>query len=651
MRFSQRTLLTLVAWMMAMGMWAQTETLLTTIESRSCKDYTTGSFTTTDGKAIVSFSSFVYNMGSDWGWYSNAERVLTVSGGDGYTVTMCRFYTKDMPAGFDVTAPPYKIYLNKQKVYSGPNESGTCLGQYGVTKIEVYGGETVEVTNDGLNAYSFAMPGGDAKVFLEYYPTATTSTTPVAVADLHADDDKDLVADGATNDGTLVYARTLEAVAPALDAFSEEVPTAVGLTTAGTVYVWYRILSDSEHSDSEILGPIEVNIAEPLHTHDLIFSAANIHRIEDGKAVVKIDRRYRTGDIANGKIQAVKLGQKVTITPVAGYEFTNNINIDLAEDGSASMEMPDDETTINYELVRDMTYRVSAEMGAGRIRIQKNQESVFEFVDPTAILPIVTDTIGDTPLNMTLHTDYEYTLQEPDGEGWKDTDVLSVGVFRIRVSGKTLYEGNAYTLPFELFQGYEIVVPAKSYVTYYKDEALYDEADDIKLYTITDVGETSVTISELDVVPSYTPLLVYNSSNAEKTALLIPTDEPVNGVDAADEFNGTLEDVQMNASSDAANYYILQNNAFVRVTTSGTISAHRCWLEIGNGAEARRMDIVLDGEATGVDIAHRTDADAEIWYDLNGRRLNAAPMRKGIYVVRSAKDGLQGKSGKKVIIQ
>ena len=88
------------------------------------------------------------------------------------------------------------------------------------------------------------MPGGDAKVFLEYYPTATTSTAPVAVADLHADDDKDLVADGATNDGTLVYARTLEAVAPALDAFSEEVPTAVGLTTAGTVYVWYRILSD-----------------------------------------------------------------------------------------------------------------------------------------------------------------------------------------------------------------------------------------------------------------------------------------------------------------------------------------------------------------------------------------------------------------------
>ena len=658
MKSTLRKLFTFAALVATVGVGAQTETLLTTIESRTYKDYKDGSFTTTDGKATVTFNNFVFNQGSDWGWYGNSEREMSVSAGEGYTITMCRFFTKDRPNGFDVTDTSFKVYLRNQRVYTGANGTGADLGQYGVTRIEVYGGETIEVTEEAVNTYSFIMPASDAKVFVDYYPAAVTSTDPTAVSGIHADDDIDLVGGGATTEGTLQYARTTEPVAQALDAFSETLPTAEGLTEAGTVYVWYRIVSDLVHSDSEILGPVEVNIAAALPTHDLIFSPANIHKIEDGKAVVKIDRRYRTGDITDGTIRAVKLGQTVTVMPVAGYELTANINVDVAADGSsASFQMPDDEFTLNYELVRQMEHEVSAVMGADRIRIQKTEDGPFEYVVPSAILPIVTDVIGETPLSMTLHTDYEYTLQEQDGEEWSDTETLSVGTFRLKITGKTLYEGVTFTPPFELYQGYEMVVPARSYATYYKEEPLYQEDEEMKIYTITGVDEESVTITELNVAAANTPLLVYNTADVAKTVLLIPADQAVDPVvTVADEFKGTLTDQEMGASSETVNYYVLQQNAFVKVIASGTIAAHRCWLEVGNQPEAqqpaaRRLRIVAGGETTGVGVVETGEADAVEWYDISGRKLGDMPTRKGVYVMRPAKGSRTGKSAKKTIIR
>lgn len=654
MRLSQRKLFTLVVLMMTASLWAETDTeeLLTTIDSKVYKDYKSGSFTTTDGKAVVTFSNFVSNMNNDWGWYFAGSREMTITAGEGYTITMCRIYTVETPSGYDMTTLPFKVYLNGNRCYTGPNGTGTALGQYGVNKIEVFGGETVEVTEEAVNEYSFEMPAGDAKVFFEYYPIATISTAPTAVEGLFADDDKDIVTEGTTDEGTMMYARTEVAEAPALDAFSETLPTAQGLEEECTVYVWYYIKSDNVHSDSEIFGPIEVALDDPLAIHDLTFSPANIHKIEDGKAVVKIDRRYRTDDISEGMIQAVKVDQTIYVTPNVGYKLTSNTNLTLAENGTGSVVMPNEDFTINYELVRDMTYRTSAVMKDSRIRIQKTPETPFEYVDPTAILPIVKDTISATPLDMTLNTDYEYTLQEPDGEGWSDTETLSVGTFRLKITGKGLYVGETYTLPFELYQGYEQKVPAHSYITYYKDEALYVEDNDVKLYTITEVDHETATATELTVVPAYTPMLVFNGADTLKTVLLIPTYEDADDVEPAEEFKGTLEDKEMGASTDETDYYVLHRNAFVKVYTPGEISAHRCWLEIGNNQQsARILNIVHAGETTKIDRAERGEADVEAWYDLNGRKLNATPTRKGVYVLRPANGSLQGTNGRKVVVK
>ena len=644
----------LVAFMTTSGVWAQTEMLLTTIESKTYQNSRVGSFITTDGKAKVTFNSFVFNSGTEWGWFSSAERELTVSAGEGYTITMCKFYTKDTPEGYPISTAPFKVYLKGQYVYTGVNGTGVNLGQFGVTKIETFGGDSIVVTADATNTWLFTMPASDAKIFVEYYPAAVASTVPVAVSGIHADDDIDLVSEGITSEGTMMYARTINTTAPSFDSFSEVLPTAEGLTEAGTVYVWYYIKSDTVHSDSEIFGPIEVSIDTPLPTHDLSFNSSNDHKIEDGKALVKIDRRFRTGDINNGIIAQVKLGQTVIITPNTGYKFLSVNDIVLANDGSASFQMPDNEMTVDYNLVREMEYRVSAKMSIDRIRIQKNGENQFEPVNEAELLPIVVDTIVTIPRNMILDTDYEVILQQQVGDNWSDTQNYSVGIFRLKIIGKGLYDGVTYTPAFELYQGYEVFVPSQSYVTYYKEEPLYVEDTDAKLYIIKEVGEESVTITELNVVPSNTPLLVYNNSNKGKLILLIPTtDEEANSeLVVADEFKGTLDDKQMEASSDDVNYYVLQSNAFVWVNTSGTISAHRCWLAISNQTlGARRLSIVVDGSTTGVNWVERDELNAEDWYDLNGRKLNGIPTRKGVYIMRSAKDRILGRNGMKAIIK
>ena len=64
-----------------------------------------------------------------------------------------------------------------------------------------------------------------------------------------------------------------------------------------------------------------------------------------------------------------------------------------------------------------------------------------------------------------------------------------------------------------------MTVPAGEYITYYKDEALYVEDDDAKLYTITAVSETTATATGLTVAKANMPILVKNNSSQDPTTL------------------------------------------------------------------------------------------------------------------------------------
>ena len=128
------------------GAMAQEVTLLTTIlHTGDNASFTSGS-KTFDNKVTVTISGEVYN-GENWGWNTESRGTLTVTAAKGYTITRVKFYT-DEGSGFDEEAPfeANLVYSDSKGYYVKVN--GNSIGNYGVTKIEVYGTApaTVDVT-------------------------------------------------------------------------------------------------------------------------------------------------------------------------------------------------------------------------------------------------------------------------------------------------------------------------------------------------------------------------------------------------------------------------------------------------------------------------------------------------------------------------
>lgn len=148
------------------GAWAQDEELLTTINSSSNKSFKSGS-KTFDDKVTVTFSAAVSNDGDQWGWYSYDGVTLSVTPVQGYTITRCKFYCNSGNA-LDETKP-FEAVLGDGGNHTFVN--GSNIGDWGVTKIEVYGYETpaiVVTPTANKNEWTFTMPAYSAYVNVEY---------------------------------------------------------------------------------------------------------------------------------------------------------------------------------------------------------------------------------------------------------------------------------------------------------------------------------------------------------------------------------------------------------------------------------------------------------------------------------------------------
>ena len=142
--------------------------------------------------------------------------------------------------------------------------------------------------------------------------------------------------------------------------------------------------------------------------------------------------------------------------------------------------------------------------------------------------------------------------------------------------------------------GYEVEVPAGEYITYYKDEALKVEDEEIALYTVTAVGEETATLTQLNVAPALTPLLVYNGSTKPKTIRLVPTEDEADEVEAFDGFKGTLEGETLEALV-GCDKYAFNGKQFVWVNKALEVEANKCWLEVVTGTPpaARALALVI----------------------------------------------------------
>ena len=197
-----------------------------------------------------------------------------------------------------------------------------------------------------------------------------------------------------------------------------------------------------------------------------------------------------------------------------------------------------------------------------------------------------------------------------------------------------------------------MVIPAGEYVTYYKDEAVrLEEKDknDIELCTITAVEDGKAVLSDnFDAMTANKPFLLKNTTNEEKTILLIPCNEPNLAVTVAKEFKGTEGPRDFSKAEMAdGDFYVCNGKEFVKVRGEGKLAPNKAFLFVeGNNTPASipfRRSIGGEGEGTtGIDASLVNSEEVNsVWYDLNGRRLQGKPSQKGIYI----------KNGKKIVVK
>ena len=341
------------------GAWAQTETLLVTINASS--DFISGS-KTFDGVATVTFTgNIAYDDMPNYGWsagYGTPGGSVSVEPAEGITISSCKFYFNTNET-YTISTAPFVLYPTTEdssyRIYTGPNSTGEMLYGYGIKKIEVYGTAEAPINvepGSSANTWTFSMPGSDVVLTPIYAKAATFATTgsepdvktqlPEAAEGVIAGTDAPLIKEGTgivafagesteVTQGTLMYAIGTSATeAPALTAFSATVPTAKTVADDGAdVLVWYYIQGadapegeaatlDNTFSDTE---PACLTVQVLTNKFDIQFSAANANTIEAGKATVTVGGTDKTSAITEGKLEGVKMGSEVKLEAKPGYKF------------------------------------------------------------------------------------------------------------------------------------------------------------------------------------------------------------------------------------------------------------------------------------------------------------------------------------------
>ena len=373
----------------------------------------------------------------------------------------------------------------------------------------------------------------------------------------------------------------------------------------------------------------------------------------------------------------------VTVTGQFLKDFTNNqytLEITCMENlvaisddkTEATIKMPTYDVNFSYELVRDMAVSMTTKIGDGsdgyRIRLKKSEQNPGKYepaemtVQEMMALVKVHDaienydlTFGVLDANCIVNIYAANENNEATGNAIAFQD-LTPGryIAKAVAASNSNYSGETgMSNIFELYQGYQVVIPAGEYVTYYKDEAVrLEEKDknDIELCTITAVEDGKAVLSDnFDAMKANTPFLLKNTTSEEKTILLIPCTEPELAVTVAKEFKGTegpcVFSEELMATGD---FYVCNGKEFIKVRGAGTLAANKAYLFVeGNNTPASipfRRSIGGEGEGTtsidNLNVNDNLNDNEATWYDLNGRKLNGKPAQKGIYI----------KNGKKVVV-
>ena len=354
------------------------------------------------------------------------------------------------------------------------------------------------------------------------------------------------------------------------------------------------------------------------------------------------------GNTKNICIGNITISGSVSAAPEPDVEVTTNAAEEGATFTEASFAMPAFDATAEYELVRDITQGVDVEVridGAAteRIRIAKDTEGYYQFVTKQYWQFAAVDKLDNNKDLTNGEMIYSFKKKVDDDYEAVDTRYdLCPGTWRLQAEAnpEKPYDGIAYGSDILLYDFKEITFP-KGYSTHYYNESLVlDEiCNSLKFYAVTAVTSEKVTLTEITskAIPAQTPFIVYNETPEPITAVMGMLMADV--VTSAEQFKGTAEDKNMGSQS---NCYILRNGdstpTFRLVKGAGTLPAHRCYIDLGAAAGTRTLGFDFGDGTTGIDSVESGELKVDSYYDLQGRKRQGTPQRKGVYVKAGRKE-------------
>lgn len=169
-------------------------------------------------------------------------------------------------------------------------------------------------------------------------------------------------------------------------------------------------------------------------------------------------------------------------------------------------------------------------------------------------------------------------------------------------------------------------------------------------YELKDYVGTTVVMESVTETKANTPYMFKPKAADTKVAAKMVTvkaalaEAPVAGNAVKIKFVGTYEQKDI-VSNTSTQYYCFMAadgemaGKFVHVTTNAvTMNPYRAYMVVEGGADARELDLVIDGVSTGIKNM-KVGTDDNVYYDLQGRRVLYPT--KGLYIV----------NGRKVIIK
>ncbi len=210
------------------------------------------------------------------------------------------------------------------------------------------------------------------------------------------------------------------------------------------------------------------------------------------------------------------------------------------------------------------------------------------------------------------------------------------GSYTVTITGQNNYSGTKQSTT------YKVVYPltlAKAYTTYVSpfDLQMPDGESGLTAYTVQSITESQVVLQAETAVFKNEPMILRGT--AETTYRL----EKAEGKTISTPRSDKLKEGSV-VCTGSTNYYILQNTGtgaeFVWAN-SGTVPEGKCYLDLSTSSVRNRSLEVVIGDGTtslrGLEESGMWKEEREMWYSLDGRKLEGVPQKKGLYILNGQK--------------